>query len=222
MKASLEKEMSSVFEFVAESRDLSGKSAARAARRAGNVPAVVYGGESAPQSVALDHNEVLKHLSLEAVYSHVLDLKVDGKTEKVILKGLQRHPAKAQVLHMDFMRIDMTHALKVHVPLHFLNESESVGVKAGGMITHSMVDVEVSCLPAALPEYIEVDLGALDIGQAVHLTDLVLPEGVVIPVLAQGEDHDLPVAQVVKTKIKAEDEDVEVAVDEESSSDDGE
>lgn len=211
--------MSNVFEFVAESRDLSGKSAARASRRAGNVPAVVYGRELSPQSIVLNHNEVVKHLSHEAVYSHVLDLSVDGKTEKVVLKGLQRHPAKAQVMHMDFMRIDETQALKVHVPLHFINQEVCVGVKAGGVVTHAMVDVEVSCLPANLPEFIEVDLVAVEIGGSVHLTDLVLPEGVEIPVLAQGEDHDHPVAQVVKTKIKAEVEDEEVASDDEEASD---
>ncbi len=205
--------MSSVFEFVAESRDLLGKTAARASRRGGNVPAVVYGGEVAPQSIVLDHNDVSKHLEHEAVYSHVLDLKVDGKSEKVILKGLQRHPARAQILHMDFLRIDENQELKVHVPLHFINEDTCAGVKAGGVVTHAMVDVEVSCLPAMLPEFIEVDLAALDIGQSVHLSDLILPEGVVIPVLAQGDDHDHPVAQAMKTKVKAEVEDEVVADD---------
>ncbi|MFK5948077.1 MAG: 50S ribosomal protein L25/general stress protein Ctc [Methylococcales bacterium] len=198
--------MSSVFEFVAESRNLSGKSAARAVRRDGNVPAIVYGGAATPQSIVLNHNEVAKHLSHEAVYSHILDLKVDGKVEKVVLKGLQRHPAKAKVMHMDFMRVDATHALKVNVPLHFMNEDECVGVKAGGVVMHAMVDVEVLCLPSALPEYIEVDLATIEIGQSLHLSDLILPEGVEILILAQGEDHDHPVAQVMKTKVKAEDE----------------
>jgi large subunit ribosomal protein L25 len=199
--------MSSVFEFVAENRDLSGKRAARAVRRNGNVPAVVYGGGQVPQSIVLKHNEVLKHLDHEAVYSHVLDLKIDGRTEKAILKGIQRHPAKPQVMHMDFMRVDETHALKVHVPLHFINEDTCVGAKAGGVVTHAMVDVEVSCLPAVLPEYIEVDLSSLDIGGSLHLTDIVLPEGVEIVTLAQKGDHDHTVAQVVKTKAVKEDED---------------
>jgi len=207
--------MSSVFEFVAESRDLSGKTTARALRRSGSVPAVVYGGEVSPQSVVLGHNDVVKHLDHEAVYSHVLDLAVDGKTEKVILKAIQRHPAKNQIMHMDFLRIDETHLLRVHVPLHFINEDICVGVKAGGVVTHSMVDVEVSCLPAVLPEFISVDLEAVEIGSAVHLTDLVLPTGVEIPVLSQGLDHDHPVAQVVKNKVKAE-------IEDEDSSDDAE
>jgi large subunit ribosomal protein L25 len=209
--------MSNVFEFVAESRDLSGKSAARAARRNGGIPAVVYGGKNGPQSIVLGHNDVSKHLEHEAVYSHVLDLKVGGKSEQVVLKGLQRHPAKQQILHMDFMRVDANQALKVHVPLHFINEGTCVGVKGGGVITHSMVDVEVSCLPAMLPEYIEVDLVALNIGDSVHLTDLVLPEGVEILVLAQGEDHDHPVAQVVKAKVVTEEVDEDVSAEGDAS-----
>ncbi len=215
--------MSSVFEFVAESRDLLGKSAARAVRRGGSVPAVVYGGVATPQSIVLDHNEVVKHLNREAVYSHVLDLKVDGKVEKVVLKALQRHPAKAKVLHMDFMRVDATHTLKVNVPLHFMNEDTCVGVKAGGVVMHAMVDVEVSCLPSALPEYIEVDLATVEIGQALHLSDLILPEGVEILILAQGEEHDHPVAQVMKTKVKSEDEDAgeEVSGEVDAESDEG-
>jgi len=209
--------MSNVFEFVAESRDLAGKSAARAARRNGDVPAIVYGGEAEPLSIVLEHNEVLKHLEHEAVYSHVLDLKVGGKAEKVILKDIQRHPAKHQVLHMDFMRVDETHALKVHVPLHFINESTCVGVKAGGVVTHGMVDVEVSCLPSALPEFVEVDLTALDIGDSLHLTDLVMPAEVSIVALAQAGNHDHVVAQVVKTKAVSDDVDDAVAGDDSES-----
>ncbi|MCK4841331.1 MAG: 50S ribosomal protein L25/general stress protein Ctc [Methylococcales bacterium] len=209
--------MANIFEFVAEKRDLSGKSAAKAVRRNGNVPAVVYGGSAAPQSIVLSHNEVIKHLEHEAVYSHILDLTIDGKTEKAILKDIQRHPAKPIVMHMDFVRVDKKHALKVHVPLHFINEDICVGVKMGGVITHAMVDIEVSCLPAVLPEYLEVDLAALDIGDSIHLSNIVLPKGVQIPVLAQGGNHDHTVAQVMKTKAVSEDEDeVEVADDAES------
>jgi len=113
--------MSNVFEFVAESRGQSGKSAAKRARRIGNVPAVIYGGHQEPQMLVLNHNEVIKHLAHEAVYSHVLDVTVDGKTEKAILKGIQRKPAGVQILHMDFLRVDMTEMVKVHVPLHFTN-----------------------------------------------------------------------------------------------------
>ncbi len=192
--------MSNVFEFVAESRGQSGKGAARRARRQGGVPAIIYGGHKEPQMLVLDHNEVVKHLEHEAVYSHVLDVKVDGETEKAILKGVQRNPARFQVLHLDFLRVEMGDAIRVHVPLHFVNEASSVGGKKGGIATHSMVDVEISCLPSVLPEYIEVDLVNLDVGHSLHLSDIVLPAGVEIVVLAQGADHDLPVVSMMPSK----------------------
>ncbi|TAL54021.1 MAG: 50S ribosomal protein L25/general stress protein Ctc [Methylovulum sp.] len=197
--------MSSVFEFVAESRGRSGKGAARSVRRQGNVPAVIYGGHKEPQMLTLNHNEVIKHLEHEAVYSHVLDITVDGKTEKAILKGVQRNPVKFQVLHMDFLRVEMGELLKVHVPLHFTNESSSVGGKKGGIATHSMVDVEVSCLPSLLPEYIEVNLANLDIGGSLHLSDIVLPAGIEIVALAQGVEHDLPIVSMMASKASKDD-----------------
>lgn len=197
--------MSDVFEFVAESRKLSGKNAARAVRRQGRVPAVIYGGSAAPQMLSLNHNEVVKHLQHEAVYSHVLDVSVDGKKEKAILKGIQRHPAKVQVLHLDFLRVNMSETIKVHVPLHFINEHSSVGGKKGGIATHSMVDVEVVCLPSNLPEYIEVDLAKLDIGESIHLADLVLPKGVEIVILHQGAEHNLPVVSMMASKASKDD-----------------
>jgi len=192
--------MSKVFEFVAESRGQSGKSAARLARRQGNVPAIIYGGHGQPQMLVLNHNDVIRHLEHEAVYSHVLDITVDGKTEQAILKGVQRHPAKVQILHLDFFRVNMSEAVKVHVPLHFINEATSIGGKKGGIVTHSMVDVEVLCLPSALPEYLEVDLAGLDIGETIHLSNVVLPAGIEIVVLAQGPEHDLPVASMMASK----------------------
>jgi large subunit ribosomal protein L25 len=189
--------MSNVFEFVAESRGQSGKNAAKRSRRSGNVPAILYGGHKEPQMLTLSHNEVVKHLAHEAVYSHILDVTVDGKTEKAILKAVQRHPAKVQIQHLDFMRVDMSEMLKVHVPLHFINEATSVGTKKGGIATHNMTDVEVSCLPAALPEFIAVDMANLDVGASLHLSDLVLPAGVSIVALAQGAEHDLPVVSII-------------------------
>lgn len=192
--------MSNVFEFVATSRGQSGTSEARRIRRNGNVPAILYGGHQAPQMIEINHNEVVKHLAHEAVYSHILDVTVDGRTEKAILKGVQRHPAKVQVLHLDFMRVDMSEVIKAHVPLHFINETTSVGVKKGGVATHTMTDVEVSCLPANLPEFIEVDLATLDVGQSVHLSDLALPAGVSLTALAQGADHDLSVVSISAAK----------------------
>lgn len=192
--------MANVFEFVAEARSTTGSSAAKVVRRQGKVPAVIYGGEGAPEMLTLDHNEVLKQLAHEAVYSHVLDIRVDGKTEKAVLKHIQRHPAKPQILHVDFMRIDESHKLKVHVPLHFINEASSVGVKKGGVVNHSMVDVEVLCMPSVLPEFIAVDMAAVDVGSTLHLSDLVLPAGVEIPELHLGVEHDHPVVQVVKPR----------------------
>lgn len=164
------------------------------------MPAVIYGGHQAPQMLTLSHNEVLKHLAHEAVYSHILDVTIDGKTEKAVLKGIQRNPAKAQIMHLDFMRVSMSESIKVHVPLHFINEATSVGIKKGGVAAHSLVDVEVACLPGSLPEYIEVDLAQLDVGGSIHLSDLKLPVGVEIVALTQGVDHDLPVVSMMAGK----------------------
>jgi large subunit ribosomal protein L25 len=195
--------MSNVFEFVAETRTGSGKTAARAMRRGGNVPAVVYG-HGEPQMISLNHNEVVKHLAHEEVYSHILDLTVNGKTEKAILKGVQRHPAKVRVLHLDFLRIDLNDTIKVHVPLHFINEHSGVGGKKGGVATHTRTDVEVSCLPAYLPEFIEVDLAHLDVGQSIHLSELKLPANVQIVELTHGADHDLAVVSMQAAKVAVE------------------
>lgn len=196
--------MSGVFEFVAKSRNKKGTNAAKAVRRQGDVPAVIYGGDSAPQMLVLEHNEIVKHLVHEAVYSHVLDVVVDGKTEKAVLKGIQRHPAKSKILHIDFMRVNELDKIKVRVPFHFINEAISVGVKKGGVAAHTMTDVEVTCLSSALPEFIAVDLANLDVGHSVHLSDLVLPAGVEIFELTHGMDHDLPVVSIMASKVKEE------------------
>ncbi len=193
--------MSNVFEFVATSREQSGTSAARAARRQGNVPAVIYGGDTEPAMLVLNHNDVTRHLENEAVYSHILDITVDGKTEKAVLKGLQRHPAKPQILHLDFMRVSEKDKIRIHVPLHFTNESIAIGVKKGGVATHARVEVEVNCFPSALPEYLEVDLAKLDLGDSIHLSEISLPEGVEIVELTQGEEHDLAVVSILASRV---------------------
>ncbi len=203
--------MSSVFEFDVVSRVKSGTGAAKATRRKGSIPAVIYGGSDEPEMIELNANEVSKSLQNEAVYSHILQLNIGGKVQNAILKDLQRHPAKDIVIHMDFMRVNMNEKIKVHVPLHFINEATSVGVKEGGVVTHSMVEVEISCLPANLPEFIEVDLANIELGGSVHLAELVVSEGVEILALTHGEDHNLPVAQIVKTRIAASEDDDEVA-----------
>lgn len=196
--------MSGSFEFVAESRGRSGTGVARAVRREGKVPAIIYGGGADPEMLALDHNELFTKLGHEAVYSHVLDIKVAGKTEKAILKEIQRHPSRLQILHVDFLRVSATDKVRVHVPLHFTNEEISVGVKKGGVVMHNLVDIEVSCLSSHLPEYIEVDLKDLDIGETVHLTDVAMPAGVDIVALTHGSDHDLPVVSIFASKVDKE------------------
>ena len=198
--------MSNVFEFLAKSRSDLGKSGSKALRREGKVPAVIYGGHAEPVMLTLDHNDVIKHLEHEAVYSHVLDITVDGKTEKAILKDVQRHPGKPQIVHMDFMRISESEKIRVHVPVHCVGEDISIGVKKGGVVTHNLVDIEVSCLPSALPEYLEADLAGVDVGESVHLSDIKLPDGVEVVALMHGEEHDLPVASIAAAKVHAEEE----------------
>ena len=188
------------FEFDAELRTKTGKGDARRTRRQGKVPAIVYGGGADPVQLNLNHNQVVKRLENEAVYSHVLTLKFDGKEEKAILKALERHPSRPIIMHMDFQRVSESAKLRVHVPLHFINQESSVGVKKGGMVTHAMVEVEVECLPQNLPEFIEVDMAGVDLGGAVHLSDLALPAGVSIHALALGPEHDLPVAAIQATR----------------------
>ncbi|MGD7035379.1 50S ribosomal protein L25/general stress protein Ctc [Methylotuvimicrobium buryatense] len=188
--------MSSVFEFVAEARKKPGTASAKSVRRQGKVPAVIYGGEADPEMLVLDHNEVVKHLAHEAVYSHILDVVVAGKAEKAILKAVQRHPAKARVLHLDFLRVTANEKLKAQVPLHFINEDVCVGAKLGGVVMHNLVDIEVACLPEDLPEYIEVDLSSLNLGETLHVSQLAAPKGVEFLALSHGDDHDADVSVV--------------------------
>jgi len=189
------------FVFEAELRAGTGKGDSRRLRRTGKIPAVLYGGDSDPIGLVLDHNKVVKSLENEAVYSHVLTVNIDGREEKAILKGLQRHPSRPVVMHMDFQRVSGKEKIRVHVPLHFVNQDISVGVKKGGVVTHNLVDVEVACTPDRLPEYIEVDLAHVDVGQSVHLSNLSVPEGVEILALAHGPEHDLPVAAIQSGKV---------------------
>ena len=149
----------------------------------------------------------MKALENEAFYSHIIALDIDGKPEDVIVKDVQRHPAKAIVLHMDFLRVSKNTKLQTRVPLHFINEDICVGVKlGGGLIAHSMTELEIMCLPADLPEYLEVDMADVDLGQTLHISDIKLPKGVESVALSHGGDHDLPIAAVNKSKAKDEDE----------------
>lgn len=185
------------FEINAEPRADVGKGASRRLRRSGMVPVVLYGGEGAPVNLATSHNALLRHLEHEAFYSHVLTLRVSDSAESVVLKDLQRHPAKPYILHMDLQRVTAGRKLHMHVPLHFINEDTAPGKKAGGAVFHLMNEVEISCLPKDLPEFIEVDLAAVELGQSVHLSELRLPEGVELahPITS---DTDQPVVTIHK------------------------
>lgn len=184
------------FVVVAETRTVQGTGASRRLRREGKLPGIVYGGTTGPQMITLDHNELWKQLKHEAFYSHILTLQVGGESQQVVLKDLHRHPVREEVMHADFQRVQADVAIRVRVPLHFLNEATAPGVKTGGGLVDRMItEVEVECLPANLPEYIEIDMGAMQIGESVHLSNLTLPEGVAIVELKHGNDATVVVVQ---------------------------
>ena len=194
--------MSDQFELQAEVRVDLGKGASRRLRRlADHVPAIIYGGDMDPQPLTLVRKDLEKALENEAFYSHVLTINVGNDKQKAILKDLQRHPARESVMHADFLRVNENKAIKLHVPIHFINEASSYGVKTqGGIVQHQETDIEVQCLPSKIPEYIEVDMLKVEIGQIIHLSDITLPEGVISVALALGEDHDLAVASIIAPK----------------------
>lgn len=195
------------FTLNAEVRSDLGKGASRRLRRnAGNVPAVIYGGDKAPTSITLVGKDLAKMLESEAAFASVITLKVGGSNESVLVKALQRHPSKGYVMHADFLRVIAGQKLTAHVPLHFMNQESSVGVKQqGGEILHTINEVEVSCLPKDLPEFIEVDMAKVALDQIVHLSDLNVPAGVELVSLAHGSD--LPVASIHMPRIREEAED---------------
>lgn len=163
---------------VAFERSVQGTGASRRLRNAGKTPAIIYGAGAEPKLIELDHNALYHALKKEAFHSSILDIEVAGKVEKALLRDFQLHPFKQLVLHVDFQRVSATEKIHVKVPLHFLNQETAPGVKLGhGIVNHILNDVEVSCLPADLPEFIEVDLGNLEIGQTLHISDLEAAEG---------------------------------------------
>jgi len=167
------------FELIAQARTLQGTGASRRLRRAAMVPGIVYGGEAAPQSIEVAHNDLLLKLKKEAFHSTIVNLVVDGKKEPVLLRDYQMHAYRPLVLHVDFLRVDATHELHIKVPLHFVNEEAAPGIKlTGGLVNHVMTEIDISCLAKDLPEFIEVDLSALKIGDTIHLSQLKLPKGV--------------------------------------------
>ncbi|GAB2878844.1 50S ribosomal protein L25/general stress protein Ctc [Microbulbifer echini] len=178
-----------------------GKGASRRLRRLeGRVPGIIYGGEAEPTSISVLQKDLFKTLENEAFFSSMLTVDVDGKEEKVILRDLQRHPAKQQLLHIDFQRVSATTKVHVKVPLHFLNEENCKGVKAGGIVSHTLTELEVNAPAGKLPEFIEVDLADLELDAILHISDLKLPEGVESADLSHGEDHNLVVASIHKPR----------------------
>ena len=190
-------------------RSDSGKGASRRLRHQGLVPAIVYGGKFDPVQISVDQNVFLHELDKETIYTQVVDLKMDGKTQEVILRDLQRHPYKNKILHADFFRIDKNTPIKVVVPIHVTNAEECVGVKMdGGMMTQVVTEIEIIALPKDLPEYLEIDALNLHLGEILHLTDIPMPEGVEIVALThledsediEHDDHNVGVLSVVKTR----------------------
>lgn len=185
--------MSISFDVNAQPRQDAGKGASRRLRRQGQVPAIVYGARRDPEMISLSHNEMVRHLENEVFYSHILDLKVGDKAEKVVIKDLQRHPAKPFIFHVDFQRVSADEKIRMMVPLHFANDEDAVGAKAGGVVSRNLTEVEVSCLPKDLPQFIDIDVINMDIGDIVHLSEVLLPAGVE---LAHAPDPDVPVVIV--------------------------
>lgn len=188
--------MSEVIVLNATARKDIGKGASRRLRRADLVPGVIYGGKVEPVQISLEGKSVRKALEVEAFYSQILTLAIDGTKQQAILKDLQRHPAKEFAMHMDFLRVDADHEITTSVPLHFINGEECVGVKSGGAIVHNRVDLEIKCLPGNLPEFIEVDMAKVEVGEHVHLNDLTIPVGV--EVISHGQDLDIASVQATR------------------------
>ena len=206
------------YELKAEPRNEVGKGASRRLRRSGRIPGIVYGANKEPQSISLSHDEVLHQLEREAFYSSVLTINVSAESEQVVVKDLQRHPYKPDILHIDFQRIDEKQKITMRVPIHYINEYQCVGVRTGGgIVNRIMTELEISCLPKDLPEYFDVDLTEVNVGESVHLSDITLPEGVDIYALQHGGDASSPVVSVSIPKVVEEaveqEEDLEEVVE---------
>ena len=203
--------MSEGFELECFIRTDLGKGASRRLRRINsNIPAILYGGDKAPVSLSIAHKDIAKATESEVFFSQVITLNINNKKEPAVIKALQRHPAKPLILHADFQRVSMDKEILVKVPIHFLNEDECVGVRlGGGNIIKSLNEIEVSCLPKDLPEYIEVDMLDIELGGSIHLSDITLSEEVISVALSHGEESALTVASVQAPRGVAEEEDEE-------------
>ena len=196
-----------IFNLEAQVRTDLGKGASRRLRHADKVPAILYGADKEPVSLTLAHNKLMQAQEFEAFYSHVLTIDVDGEKVEALVKDMQRHPYKPKILHVDFLRVDASKAVHTNVPVHFINEETAPAIKVqGGHAEHHVNEIEVSCLPSQLPEFIEVDLTNVELGQTLHLSDITLPEGVSSIELAKGESHDLAVVTIKAAKGKAAEE----------------
>lgn len=213
--------MSNEFDLNAKARADQGKGASRRLRRlAGEIPAIVYGGKKKPQAITVSHRELSRAIENEAFFSHVITLHVDGKKEQVVIKDLQRHPSRPFLVHADFQRVSAKQALHVRVPLHFLNEDTCKGVKlGGGSVIKNMTELEVECLPKDLPEYIEIDLADLDVGDLIHISEIKLPSGVSSVDLMHSEDADHAVVTVRPPRVEIEGDEAEEKEDEASEED---
>ncbi len=196
--------MSAKFEINAEPRAAKGTGASRRLRRAGKVPAILYGAGKPPVMIALDHHAMWQHLHNERFHTAILTVRLGEETDQAILRDWQVHPYRREILHIDLQRISASERIHMKVPLHFVGEDVAPGVKQqGGIVSHLMTEVDVTCLPHQLPEFLTVDLSKLSIGESVHLSDLSLPEGVQITALAHGGD-DLAVATIHAARVHEE------------------
>jgi large subunit ribosomal protein L25 len=178
------------FELAGEPRAQLGRTDSRRLRKAGKVPAIMYGGGEAPEALVLDHNALKNQMGREAFYTSILTLKIGAKEQQVVVKSVERHPARPLIMHLDFQRVREDVELTITVRIHFTGEAEAKGVKdQGGVVEHLMTDVEVRCLPRFLPEYLTLDVTALELNQIYHLSDIKVPEGVTLVALAGGQDH---------------------------------
>lgn len=184
------------FEVLADARAETGKGAMRRMRRAGDVPGVLYGANKDVTLLKMERNRLQKQLDNEAFFSHILTVKVADEESQAVVKAMQRDPVTSFVTHLDFQRVSSTQELHMNVPLHFVNEDNCPGKRAGGVVSHLLVDVEIGCLPKDLPEYIEVDMSQMDIGDSLHLSDIKPPEGVTMMALAHDSENDPAIVSI--------------------------
>jgi large subunit ribosomal protein L25 len=206
--------MATIHEITAERRADQGKGASRRLRRDGKVPAVIYGAGQSAENIQFDHLKLSLAARNEWFSSAILDLLVEGNRQKVLLRDVQKHPVKPQLLHLDFLRVDESKPVRVYVSIRFLNKEKSAAAKTSGVvISHNINEVEISCLPKDLPEHIDLDLGELGLGDVLHLSDLKLPAGVEIPELKLGKEYDHTVVSAQAVREEVEEAPAEVAAE---------